>query len=136
MSNDLALFNIGARYGLRQVLTADLMTAFRDLSGDDNPMHLDRQFAMKHGFLDRIAYGNLLGAMLSRLVGTTLPTRAVVILRQSLDYRQPVYVGDEVNLTAEVTTVHEAVSSVQFKLQFHTAPGDPVCTGQCLIKCL
>jgi 3-oxoacyl-[acyl-carrier protein] reductase len=136
MPDNITLFKVGNRYEVSQAMTPALMAAFRDLSGDDNPMHLDDIFACAHGFRGRIAYGNLLGAMLSRLVGVELPTREVLILRQTLEFRQPAYMGEEIRLAAEVTAVHEAVRSIQLKLQFHSAQQDPICTGQCLIKCL
>jgi acyl dehydratase len=136
MPDSITLFNVGNRYEVRQAMTPELMATFRDLSGDDNPMHLDDNFACAHGFRGRIAYGNLLGAMLSRLVGAKLPTREVLILRQTMEFRQPAYVGEEIRLTAEVTAIHEAVRSIQLKLQFLSAQQDPICTGQCLVKCL
>lgn len=134
--DSISLFTTGDRYETSQIITPVLMSIFRDISGDDNPMHLDDAFACAHGFRGRIVYGNLLGAMLSRLIGAELPTREVIILRQSIEFRQPAYVGEEIRLTAEVTTVHEAVRSIQLKLQFHSTQQDPICTGQCLIKCL
>jgi 3-hydroxybutyryl-CoA dehydratase len=136
MSDNINLFCVGDRYHVTQTITPELMTTFRDISGDDNPMHLDDAFAREHGFRGRIAYGNLMGAMLSRLVGAQLPTREVLILRQTLEFRQPGYVGDEIRLTAEVAAIHEAVRSIQLKLHFHAAQQDPICTGQCLVKCL
>lgn len=136
MPDNIALFDVGNRYEVIQAITPELMAAFRGLSSDDNPMHLDDVFACAHGFRGRIAYGNLLGAMLSRLVGAELPTREVLILRQTLEFRQPAYVGEEIRLTAEVAAIHEAVRSIQLKLQFHSTQQDPICTGQCLIKCL
>jgi 3-hydroxybutyryl-CoA dehydratase len=135
-TSSISLFTIGDKYETSFVITPDLMSSFRDLSGDDNPMHLDDEFAFKRGFDSRIAYGNLLGAMLSRLIGARLPTREVIILSQTMEFRQPAYVGQEVKLTAEVTAVHEAVRSVQLRFQFHSTQQDPICTGQCLIKCL
>lgn len=136
MPDNIALFIVGDRYEVRQTITPELMNDFRNLSGDDNPMHLDNAFASTHGFRGRIAYGNLLGAMLSRLVGTELPTREVLILRQTLEFRKPAYVGEDIRLTAEVIASHEAVGSIQLKLQFHSVQDELICTGQCLIKCL
>ena len=135
-TDSISLFSVGDRYEASQIITPDLMAAFCELSGDHNPMHLDDAFACAHGFRGRIVYGNLLGVMLSRLVGVGLPTREVIILRQIVEYRQPAYVGEEIRVTAEVTAVYEAVRSIQLKLQFHSAEQDPICTGQCLIKCL
>jgi 3-hydroxybutyryl-CoA dehydratase len=112
------------------------MAQFRELSGDANPVHHDASFARDRGFDGPIVYGNILGLMVSRLVGMELPTAKVVILRQSLEFRRPAYVGEELRLRAEVTAVHEAVQVVQLKLGFHSSSTDSICTGQCLIKCL
>jgi len=132
----VGLFKVGDSYKCQQMITSELMAAFCMLSYDNNPMHLNDSFAIAHGYHGRIAYGNLLGMMLSRLVGVCLPTNEIVIIRQSLDFRLPIYVGDEVRLTAEVAAVHEAISTIQLKLTFQSVAEEPVCTGLCLIKCL
>jgi acyl dehydratase len=136
MSENLALFNIGGFYETRREITPELLTAFCEISGDDNPVHLDDDFARAHGFQSRIAFGNIMGLMISRLIGAELPTREVLILTQSLEFRQPAYVGDNIHLIAEVISIHKAVSSVQLKLQFYSVDLEPICTGRCLFKCL
>ncbi len=130
-----SLFTAGDCYELTRAISPELMDAFRALSGDDNPVHRDEAYACQHGFRGPIAYGNIFGAMLSRLVGCELPTREVIILRQTLEFRQPAYVGQEVALTAEVVATHEAVLTVLLNLRFRCGQ-DLLCTGQCLIKCL
>lgn len=132
----ISLFTVGDRYKTSWAITPDLMSAFCTLSGDDNPIHLDDAFACAHGFRGRIAYGNLLGAMLSRLIGAKLPTSEVIILQQTMKFHQPAYVGENIDLIAEVAAVSEAVRSIQLELRFHSAQPDPICSGQCLIKCL
>ncbi|MBX3548093.1 MAG: MaoC family dehydratase N-terminal domain-containing protein [Xanthobacteraceae bacterium] len=135
MSSSLSLFKAGDRYEHGMVVTPGVMDDFMALSGDENPMHRDAGFAMAHGFKGKIVYGNLFGAMVSTLVGMKLPSKEVVIARQTLEFRNPAYVGDEVKLEATVANVAEAVQSVQFKLQF-TANTEVLCTGQLLIRCL
>lgn len=135
-TDETQFFKVGDTYEIRQKITPEWMSCFHNLSGDDNPMHLDDRFAQGHGFRGRIVYGNLFGAMLSRLVGSGLPTQNVLILKQILEFRQPGYVNDEIQLVAEVATIHEAVRSVQFKLRFFSAAGELLCTGQCMIKYL
>jgi acyl dehydratase len=136
VSNNINLFRIGDTYQVIQEITPQLMSEFQNISRDDNPMHIDDIFARNHGFRGRIAYGNLMGAVLSRLVGVHLPTREVLILKQALEFRKPGYVGDEIRLVAEVVAIREAVSSIQLKLDFYAVEKDPICTGQCLVKCL
>jgi acyl dehydratase len=135
MPTDLSLFKTGDRYEHRISVTPKLMDDFMALSGDENPMHCDANFAKANGFRGAVVYGNLFGAMVSTLVGMKLPTKKIVIARQTLEFRNPAYVGDEVALEAIVSNVAEAVNSVQFKLQF-IANLETLCTGQLLIRCL
>lgn len=136
MPNNIDLFCVGNRYTVVLKATPELMAQFRQLSGDENPIHYDAGFATARGFQGPIVYGNFLGAMVSRLIGVELPTPEVVILRQSLDFRKPAYIGEEITLEAEVTALRVAVQSVQFKLVFNSTSTSSFCTGQCLIKCL
>ncbi|MEK6628246.1 MAG: MaoC/PaaZ C-terminal domain-containing protein [Bdellovibrionota bacterium] len=136
MSNNIDLFTIGSKYTVSLTATPELMNQYRQLSGDENPVHHDKNFAIARGFEGPIVYGNLLGAMVSKLIGVALPTPEIVILRQSLDFRKPAYVGQEITLVAEVTALHVAVQSVQFMLAFNSTTTNSFCTGQCLIKCL
>ena len=48
------------------------MAAFADLSGDRNPLHTDAAFARSRGFPDRVVYGGLILARVSRLLGMRL----------------------------------------------------------------
>lgn len=130
-----SLYSIGAVYEAEQSTTAELMKRFREASGDSNPMHLDPEFAKNAGFLGPIAYGNLLGMMVSNVVGMKLPSKAVLIVRQNLDFRGPVYVDENVRLVAKLTSVHEAVGTIALDLRF-TVVSRLVATGTCVVKCL
>ncbi len=135
MSSHIGLFKEGEIFSASMTISARHIEAFRDLSADTNAVHCDAAYARKHGFREPIVYGNILGALISKLVGMHLPTPEVIILRESIDFRNPTYSGDTVLLQATVFKVHEAVSSVQLKLDFTTENGQ-VATGLCVIKCL
>jgi acyl dehydratase len=135
MSGQLGLFEVGATFSASLTMSASVIETFRELSADHNAIHCESAYARRHGFREPIAYGNLLGVLLSKLVGMHLPTGEVIILRESIDFKNPVYKGDEVELRATVASIHEAVSSVQLKLNFTVGEGQ-VATGLCVIKCL
>lgn len=81
-------------------ITTDLIESFAEVSGDENPLHLDEEAAADGPFEERIAHGmigaSLISAALAKLHGD------VVYLKQNLDFKNPVYVGD--TLTAEAVT--------------------------------
>lgn len=79
----------------RTVTAADI-EAFAEVSGDTNPLHLDEDYARETPFGRRIAHGMLTGAYISAVLGTRLPGPGAVYLSQSLRFRRPVGIGDEV----------------------------------------
>lgn len=77
-------------------LTADDIETFAMLSGDNNPIHLDEDFAARSIFKKRIAHGILTASFISTVLGTKLPGPGCIYISQSLNFRAPVHIGDEV----------------------------------------
>ena len=107
----------------------DVYEGFKNTFNDLNPMHTDEAFAQSHGFRERVMYGNILNGFLSYFVGECLPQKNVVIQTQSIQYLQPVYLGDELRLTAKVSGVFESVHTVEFKYFFENGEGKKVARG-------
>ena len=93
--------SLGQTAELTRVASAAVIEAFAELSGDDNPIHLDEAYAATTSFGGRIAHGMLAAAYISAVLGTKLPGPGAVYLNQTLRFRRPVRLGDEV--TARVT---------------------------------
>ena len=89
-----------------RTVTEDDIVRFAELSGDDNPVHLDEEFAAKTLFKGRIAHGMLCAAFISTAVGTKLPGYGSIYVKQSLSFRAPVRIGDMVVTTATVKHVN------------------------------
>ena len=85
----------------RVVGVADI-EAFAEVSGDNNPVHLDDAYAKGTAFGERIAHGMLSGAYISAILGTKLPGPGAIYLSQSLRFRRPVKVGDLVVARATI----------------------------------
>ena len=91
-----------------RVASPAVIEAFAELSGDLNPLHLDEAYARATPFGGRIAHGMLAGAYISAVVGTQLPGPGVVYLKQSLNFRRPVRLGDSVTARVTVKTLMPA----------------------------
>lgn len=89
-----------------RTVTEDDIMQFAELSGDDNPVHLDEAFAAKTLFKGRIAHGMLSAAFISTVVGTKLPGYGSIYVSQSLKFRAPVRIGDTVVTTATVKEIN------------------------------
>ena len=120
-------------------VTPDIYFGFQRISSDFNPLHTDKAFAKSKGFPERVMYGNILNGFVSRFVGMGLPTRDVMIQTQDIQYRKPVYLGDEILLKSAQEDVSEAVEIINYKLKFYRmgeAKPELVATGHVQIGLL
>lgn len=92
---------------------------FADISGDDNPVHLDEAFAAGTMFKGRIAHGMLAASFISTVVGTKLPGYGCIYISQSLRFRAPVRIGDVVKTTATVLEVDVERKRVKMRTVCH-----------------
>jgi 3-hydroxybutyryl-CoA dehydratase len=95
----------GMEASYAKTITDDDILTFARLSGDTNPVHLNDDFASKTIFKQRIAHGFLTGALFSTILGTKLPGPGCIYLSQSLKFRAPVYIGNEVVAHARITAL-------------------------------
>lgn len=96
---------IGMTATRRNVVTRDHIVAYAELSGDQNPVHLDDAFAATTQFKGVIAHGMLSAGFISALLGNDLPGMGTVYMGQSLSFRGPVRPGDEVVTTVTVKDI-------------------------------
>lgn len=86
-------------------VTEDVIVKFAEVSGDDNPVHLDEAFAATTPFGGRIAHGMLSAGFISAVIGTKLPGYGSIYLSQSMRFRRPVKIGDTVVARATITAL-------------------------------
>ena len=84
----------------KQILEKDI-NLFSQITGDNNPVHIDEKFANFSIFKKRIAHGFLSGGLISTVIATKLPGPGSIYLNQSLKFLAPVFIGDIV--IAQVT---------------------------------
>ena len=79
-----------------------MVEQFSNLSGDLNPLHMDNQFAESSSFKKRIVHGMLLASFFSQLIGMKLPGKNALYFSQTLNFRSPCYIDDEIEVVGEV----------------------------------
>lgn len=88
----------------RTITEADLVL-FAGMSGDYNPLHLNREFAEQTQFGGPIAHGMLTASLISTVVGTKLPGHGAIYMAQNIRFTAPVRPGDTVTARATVTEI-------------------------------
>jgi 3-hydroxybutyryl-CoA dehydratase len=91
----------------KTITEADIVL-FAGVSGDNNAVHTNEEFAATTAFGGRIAHGFLTASVISAAVANRLPGPGTVYLGQQLRFRAPVRPGDTVHATVTVKAVDMA----------------------------
>ena len=73
------------------------------LSGDDNPIHVDPEFAARTRFGKTVAHGMLLYGMVSRVLGDFIP--GGVPIEQELMFPAPTYTDEEITVWVVISNI-------------------------------
>ena len=96
-------------------ITEEMLNDFANISGDFNPLHMDEQHAKTTQFKRRVCHGMLLASFFSRLLGMYIPGKFSLYFSQSLNFRAPCFIGDEITITGTVTEKHNSTKMLTLK---------------------
>jgi 3-hydroxybutyryl-CoA dehydratase len=86
-------------------INEETIRAFAEVTGDNNPVHLDDDYAAGTRFGRRIAHGMIAAGVISATLANDLPGPGTVYLNQTLQFKLPLYPGDTVTAAIEVVNV-------------------------------
>lgn len=127
-------FYIGQYASLKKVFRSDEVMAFADLSFDKNPIHIDEEYAEHSMFGKRLVHGFFVGSLISAVFGTKLPGEGAIYLYQEINFRKPVFHGDEITATVRVTNVRKDKSILYFDTKCENDRGEVVIDGKAILK--
>ncbi|MBB6461108.1 MaoC family dehydratase [Flammeovirga kamogawensis] len=99
------MISLGDNYQTNFSFTQDQVNAFAELTGDTNPIHIDKEFASKTPFKKPIMHGFLSASIFSRVLGTEFPGNGSVYLSQTMNFLRPMFVDEEYQATFTVTDI-------------------------------
>lgn len=120
----------GKVFQTQYIVSEKVYNGFRYTFEDHNPLHTDETFAKSKGFKGCVTYGNILNGFLSHFIGEVLPMKNIIIHAQKIKFSKPVFIDDELILTAEVAEVYESVNVFVFKFTFLNTDKKSVAKGQ------
>ena len=83
-------------------ITDKMVRDFSELVGDKNPIHLDDEYAKNSIFGKRIVHGMLLSSFFSKIIATNYPGEGSIYLKQDLNFKNPCYINDEIEIVVEL----------------------------------
>jgi 3-hydroxybutyryl-CoA dehydratase len=126
-------FQIGERASFTKTVTEADVTTFAGLIGDFSPIHVDAEYARKSRFGDRVAHGMFTAGLISAVLGNKLPGPGSIHLSQQIEFLEPVYIGDTITATVEVTAWQADKRIITLKTDCSNQTEKQVVTGKAVL---
>jgi 3-hydroxybutyryl-CoA dehydratase len=126
-------FQIGQRASFAKTVTESDVTTFAGLIGDFNPLHVDAEYARKSRFGQRVAHGMFTAGLISAVLGNRLPGPGAIYLSQQIEFLAPVFIGDTITATAEVTAWRPEKRIMTLRTDAHNQAKVQVVTGKAVL---
>ena len=107
---------------------------YAGVTGDLNPAHINETYAQSTFFKTRIAHGMLSAGFISGVLGMQLPGPGTIYMRQELNFRAPVRIGDTITARAEVVEINTEKKRVRLKTTCVNQEGTLVLDGEALVS--
>ena len=85
-----------------RIISEQDVISFAEVTGDMNPIHMDVNYASNSIFGQRVAHGMLVAGFISAVFGSNFPGTGWIYVDQSLQFKRPVFINDEVKVAVKV----------------------------------
>lgn len=127
---------VGQKETLSHKVTQSDIEKFVDLSGDDNKLHVNKEFAAKTSFKKPVVHGMIGASFISTIIGTKIPGDGALWFSQTLEFLLPVRVGDEITVIAEVTKKIDRDRTIELNVEIQNQNRQVVTRGVSKVKVL
>lgn len=125
---------IGQTATLSKTFDAKGVSVFAEISGDDNPLHTNEEYAKTTHFGRCIVHGTFYTAILGTVLGTKLPGEGTILVGQNHKFLYPVYVGDTITAKVEVEELKPEKKIIKLALSCVNQDGKAVLEGHAFAK--
>lgn len=112
---------IGMKESFQREITSEMEDMFRQLSGDENPLHKQDDFATEisdNKFKKHVSFGMLTASLYSTMAGVYLPGKNSLIHSfDEISFLKPVYAGDVLTVEGEVEDKSEGLNLIRIKVK-------------------
>ncbi|HOW43081.1 MAG TPA: MaoC/PaaZ C-terminal domain-containing protein [Candidatus Omnitrophota bacterium] len=119
--------SVGMSGTFEVTVTQKAMDSFTTVCGDVNPLHTCAEYAQRCGYKAQVVYGFLTASFLSTLVGVYLPGEHSLLQSAKIEFARPVFVGDKLTVSGEITHCNEALRCVEIKARILNGRKECVC---------
>ncbi len=136
MFKDFDAIQVGETQTLTKHITEADVRKFVEMTGDDNPLHVDRAYAETTAFKDIVVHGMLGASFISTVIGTKLPGTGALWVSQNMEFLLPVRLGDVLTISATVLKKHERERLLELDTRIVNQNQQVILTGVGKVKVL
>jgi 3-hydroxybutyryl-CoA dehydratase len=126
-------FQLGQQASFTKTVTEADLTTFAGLIGDFNPLHVNAEYARKSRFGQRVAHGMFTAGLISAVLGNKLPGPGAIYLSQQIEFLAPVFIGDTITATVEVSAWRPEKRIITLKTDAYNQTEKQVVTGKAVL---
>jgi len=128
--------SLGNEAEFKILVSEELIKNFANFSGDYNPLHMEEDYAKKTQFKGRIIHGMAIACFFSQLVGMYLPGKHCLYLSQTINFKKPIKIGEEVIIKGEVIDKVDSFKMLKIKTQALNKNGNVLIDGEAKVLVL
>ncbi len=117
--NTFEKLEIGQSHIIERTITDEDVRTYAALTGDDNPIHINAEYASETRFGQTIVHGTFLLGIISKALGRDFPGPGSVAVSISCRFLRPVPVGSTISVEVRVAEKIEKYRHIRMKVYIY-----------------
>lgn len=123
---------IGDTAEITKTITEADVVNYAGIIADFNPLHVNKEYAEKSMFGQRVVHGMLVASFFSTIVGVCIPGVNALYLSQEAKFIKPTFIGDTITAKAEVIEKIDEKKRIILKTEIYNQKDELVVTGKAI----
>ena len=124
---------VGDQACIQKTMTEADVILFAGVSTDQNPAHINDEYAKGTMFKKRIVHGAMTSSLVSAVLGMKLPGAGTIYMSQTSKFMAPVYIGDTITAIVEAKELNKEKNRIVFRTYCQNQEGKIVMDGEALV---
>jgi len=124
---------IGDTYSHNTRFTQANVNIFAEITGDNNPIHINEEYAANTPFKRPIVHGFYAGSVFSKVFGTMFPGEGTIYMFQEMTFLSPVFVETDYVAKFEVIKINEEKHRAVIKCSLENFEGKIAVSGTAML---
>lgn len=125
---------LGQKVQISKSFSEEEVLYYIKTSGDTNAIHHDIEYAKTTIFKKRIVPGLQVASLFGGLLGSKLPGEGTIHLGQTLFFKKPIYLYEEILAIIEVVNIRSDKPILTFKTTCYNSNNELAIDGEAIVK--